>query len=140
MDRMIFVNLPVRDLAATRRFYTGLGFGVEETYSDEHCLCVVVSPTIFVMALDHTRFADFVTTPIADPRQATQLISCLSMATREEADAFVAAALAHGGARHTYPVQPEEMTGPEGEEMYGAAVTDPDGHIWEVLYTAPAAA
>jgi predicted lactoylglutathione lyase len=140
MDRMIVVNLPVKDLAATRRFYTGVGFGVDETFSDEHCLCVAVSPTIYVMALDHERFADFVSTPIADPRETTQVISCLSMATREETDAFVAAALAHGGARHTYPVAQGQMTGPDGEEMYGAAVTDPDGHIWELLYTAPAAA
>ncbi|PYG01747.1 hypothetical protein SAMN05216184_101211 [Georgenia satyanarayanai] len=139
MDRMIFVNLPVRDLAATRRFYTGVGFEVNETFSDEHCVCVVLSPTIYVMALDHARFADFVTTPIADPRETTQVISCLSMATREETDTFVTAALEHGGARHAYPVQQGEMTGPEGEEMYGAAVTDPDGHIWELLYMAPAA-
>ena len=30
MNRMIFVNLPVRDLRATRRFYTGVGFTVDE--------------------------------------------------------------------------------------------------------------
>ncbi len=139
MDRMIFVNLPVRDLAATRRFYTAVGFAIDETFTDEHCLCIVVSPTIYVMALDHERFTDFVATPIADARQTTQVINCLSMPTREEADAFVVAALANGGREHVYPVRQGEMQGPQGEDMYGAAVTDPDGHVWELLYMAPAA-
>lgn len=140
MDRMLFINLPVRDLEATRRFYTALGFGVDENFSDEHCACIVVSPTIYVMALDHERFTDFVTTPIADPRRTTQVINCLSMTSREEVEAFVAAALANGGARHRAPVEEQDMTGPHGEEMYGASVTDPDGHIWELLsMSAPAA-
>lgn len=136
MDRMIFVNLPVRDIAVTRRFYSGVGFEVNEAFSDAHCVCVVVSPTIYVMALDHSRFADFVSTPIADARQSTQVINCLSMETREETDAFVAAALANGGARHTSPTRLEDAEGPQGEQMYGAAVSDPDGHVWELLYMA----
>ncbi len=139
MDRMIVVNLSVRDLAATRRFYTGVGFTIDETYSDEQCLCIVVSPTIYVMALDHERFADFVATPIADPRRTTQVLNCLSMASRADVDAFVAAALANGGSEHPYPAGLADGTGPAGEDMHGAAVTDPDGHVWEVLYMAPAA-
>lgn len=133
MDRMIFINLPIRDLAASRRFYEGVGFRINEAFSDTHCLCVVISPTIFVMALDHERFADFVTTPIADPRRATQVLNCLSAATAQEVEDFVAAAEASGGQRYEHPnfVATE---GPQGEQMHGAAVTDPDGHVWEVLY------
>jgi len=138
MDRMIFVNLPVRDLAATRRFYEGVGFEINEIFSDEHCLCVVVSPTIYVMALDHERFADFVVTPIADPRRTTQVLNCLSAASAQEVENFVAAAVASGGQRYEHPsYTPSE--GPQGEEMHGAAVTDPDGHVWEVLYMSQAA-
>ncbi|MEE6274520.1 VOC family protein [Georgenia wangjunii] len=126
MDRMIFINLPVHDLAASRRFYTGLGFGINDMFSDDHCACVVVSETIFVMLLDHERFADFVTVPIADARAGAQVINCLSAETRAEVDGFVTAALAHGGAE--YRELQEE--GP----MYGRSVTDPDGHVWEILY------
>ena len=138
MDRMIFVNLPVRDLGAARRFYTGVGFTVDERYSDDQCLCVFVSPSIYVMAMDRRRFAEFVTTPVVDAHRATQVLNCLSMASRQETEAFVAAALAHGGAEHAYPAALDGPVGPQGEDMYGAAVTDPDGHVWEVLYMAPA--
>ena len=134
MDRMIFVNLPASDLTAARRFYSGLGFEINPTFSDEHCACVVISPTIFVMLLDHTRFADFVTTPIADARQTTQVLNCLSAATREEVDVFVANAVASGGAEYTSPGMVTEGDAPDGATMYGRAVTDPDGHVWEILY------
>jgi predicted lactoylglutathione lyase len=126
MDRMIFVNLPVHDLAASRRFYTGLGFGINDMFSDERCACVVVSDTIFVMLLDHERFGDFVSVPIADAHATAQVINCLSAESRAEVDEFVAAALAHGGAEYR-GVQDE---GP----MYGRSVTDPDGHAWEILF------
>lgn len=134
MDRMIFVNLPVADLQATRRFYSALGFEVNETFSDDRCACVVLSPTIFVMALEHTRFADFVTTPIADPTQVTQVLNCLSAASREEVDVFVAAAEANGGREYHSPGTSSATETPEGAAMYGRAVSDPDGHVWEILY------
>ncbi|WP_090032993.1 VOC family protein [Cellulomonas marina] len=125
---MIFVNLPVADIATSRTFYTGLGFGINEVFSDEHCLSVIVSDTIVVMLLDHERFADFVTGPIADARQVTQVLNCLSAGSREEVDAFVDAAITHGGKEYRAPM--------DAGEMYGRAVADPDGHVWEIMHMA----
>ena len=88
MRRMLFVNLAVADLRAARRFYTGLGFAVNEDFSDAGCACIVVSDTIFVMLLVRDRFADFVTGAVADPAVGTSVINCLSAASREEVDEF----------------------------------------------------
>lgn len=134
MDRMIFINLPVTNLEATRRFYSALGFEINEMFSDTHCACVVISPTIYVMALDHERFADFVSTPIADAHATTQVLNCLSATSREEVDGFVAAAVANGGAEHHADGLVEEGEAPDGATMYGRSITDPDGHVWELLY------
>ncbi len=126
MNRMIFVNLPVSDLATARAFYTGLGFTVNETFSDESCACIVVSDTIFVMLLNHTRFADFITGSVhADPSR-TEVINCLSAESRDEVDELYRKALANGGK----PWLDKMEEGP----MYGHSFTDPDGHVWEVLY------
>lgn len=125
MDRMIFVNLPVRDVQVSRSFYTGLGFTVNEMFSDERCACIVVSDTIFVMIMDHGRFADFVSKEIVDAQHATGVINCLSASSREEVDALTSAAVAHGGSEGRFVSE-----GP----MYGRAFTDPDGHAWEVLF------
>lgn len=46
MTQMIFVNLPVRDLAASRHFCTSLGFSVNEAFSDDTAFCVVISDAI----------------------------------------------------------------------------------------------
>ena len=126
MNRMIFINLPVADLDAARTFYTGLGFAVNEQYSDDSCACVVISDTISVMALVRSRFADFVNGAVGDPAEATSVINCLSAESRAEVDTLVHRALAHGGK----PWRDKMEQGP----MYGHSFTDPDGHVWEVMH------
>lgn len=126
MQRMIFVNLPVRDIAASRDFYTGLGFTVNETFSDHQCACIVVSDTIAVMLLAEHRFQDFINGDISNAHTSTEIINCLSAQSREEVDELVTRALAHGGK----PWQDKLAEGP----IYGHSFADPDGHVWEVLY------
>lgn len=126
MNRMIFVNLAVADLDVAKRFYTSLGFSVNEQFSDEQAACIVVSDTIYVMLLVRERFGDFVAGSIGDPSAGTSVINCLSAASRTEVDDLLAKALASGG-------RPWLELMSEGP-MYGGSFADPDGHVWEVLY------
>jgi predicted lactoylglutathione lyase len=126
MNRMIFINLPVADVRASTRFYTGLGFNLNPEFCDGSTACVVVSDTIVVMALQRDRFADFVAGPVGDPAAATTVINCLSARSREEVDLLVQRALSHGGR----PWLDKMEDGP----MYGHSFADPDGHVWEVLH------
>ena len=128
MTRLIFVNLPVADLAAAREFYLGLGFRLNERFSDEQVACIVVSETILVMLLVRARFADFTVGPIADGRLTTEVINCLSAGSREEVDTMVTRALAAGGRPWREPI----AEGP----MYGHSFADPDGHVWEIMHMA----
>jgi len=124
--RMIFVNLPVADLARAKAFYAGLGFGFDEQFGDEQAASVVVSEQIVVMLLTRERFADFVPGTVGDPAQATTVINALSVDSREEADDMLARALASGGK----PWQPAQDHG----FMYGTSFTDPDGNVWETMW------
>ena len=126
MNRMIFVNLAITDLEATKAFYTGIGFSLNPQFSDENTACIVISDTIVVMALQRDRFADFVAGPVSDPAAGTATINCLSAASRDEVDDLVARALRSGGK----PWLDKMEMGP----MYGHSFTDPDGHVWEVLH------
>lgn len=126
MNRMIFVNLPVRDLAVARAFYTGLGFPVNETFSDDTCACIVISDTISVMVLTAQRFGDFIPGSVHTDPTRTEVINCLSTGSREEVDELYAKALAAGGK----PWMDKMEEGP----MYAQSFADPDGHAWEVLY------
>jgi predicted lactoylglutathione lyase len=123
---MIFVNLPVRDLAASRDFYTALGFPVNEAFSDDQAAAIVVSETIVVMLVARDRFAEFVVGPVGDPRDGPAAISCLNAESPEEVDRLVGTALASGGSAWL----PKMEDGP----MYGHSFADPDGHVWEVIH------
>jgi uncharacterized protein len=128
--RMIFVNLPVEDLPASREFFTALGFEFNTAFSDASCACMVVDRNIFVMLLVRRRFGDFVIGRIADATAVTEVITCLSAESRQQVDDTVARAIAAGGK----PWQPTVEDGP----MYGGSFQDLDGHVWELVHMAEA--
>jgi uncharacterized protein len=133
MARMIFVNLPVADLANSRRFLEALGATNEPKFTDETAACMTFSDSIHVMILTHDKFRQFTPRPIADPEASTQVLLCLSADSREQVDSFVERGVAAGGAADPAAKQDYGV-------MYGRSVADPDGHIWEIMWMDPAAA
>ncbi len=133
MSRMIFVNLPVADLAKSRGFLEALGATNEPKFTDETAACMQLSDSIFVMLLTHDKFRQFTPRPIADPKAGTQVLLCLSADSRESVDTAVSRAEAAGGTADPAPKQDYGV-------MYGRSVADPDGHIWEIMWMDPAAA
>ncbi|WP_199583000.1 VOC family protein [Blastococcus sp. TF02-9] len=84
------------------------------------------------MLLTRARFADFVPSgTVGNPAQATTVINALSVDSRAEADDMLVRALAAEGK----PWQPAQDHG----FMYGTSFTDPDGHVWEAIWTDPSA-
>ncbi|PWW22396.1 hypothetical protein JD79_01548 [Geodermatophilus normandii] len=126
--RTLFLNLPVTDVAASRAFYTTLGFSVDERFSDDSSASVAVSDAIHLQLMSREKMAGFVPegTAIGDPRQATAALYALSCDSREEVDAMVAKALGAGGSAWMPPQ--------DHGFLYGASFTDPDGHVWEVVW------
>ncbi|MFJ1737625.1 VOC family protein [Streptomyces microflavus] len=131
MAQMIFVNLPVKDLATSKGFFEKLGYGINPQFSDDKTACVVLSDTIFVMLLTEPRFKDFTKKEIADASRTTEVILALSADSREKVDELADAALAAGG----FPAGETQDLG----FMYGRSFQDPDHHIWEVMWMDPAA-
>ena len=126
--RMIFVNLPVKDLTSSRAFFTELGFEFNAEFSDDRAACMVVDQNIYVMLLVEERFRDFINGDISDATNATEVLTCLSAESREQVDQLVARAIAAGGK----PWKPAVDEGP----MYGGSFQDLDGHVWELLHMA----
>lgn len=124
--KMIFVNLPVKDLKASRRFFGALGYSFNEHFSDDSAACMVVSESIFVMLLTEPRFRDFITGDLADARKGTEVITALSAESRAEVDEKLATALANGGSVWK-PVM-------DMGQMYGCSFQDLDGHVWEYVH------
>ena len=127
MSKMIFVNLPVSDLAASRRFLEALGAVNEPKFTDDTAACMTLSDSIHVMLLTRDKFAGFTPLPIADAKAGTQVLLCLSSDSRESVDTTVERAVAAGGTADPAPKQDYGV-------MYGRSVSDPDGHIWENMW------
>ncbi|GAB3549804.1 VOC family protein [Noviherbaspirillum agri] len=126
MSRQIFVNLPVKDLERSKAFFSSLGFVFNAQFTDEQGACMVVSDDIYVMLLAENFFQTFTSKRVADAREVTEVLTCLSCDSRTQVDELVAKAIAAGG-KAPRPPQDHGF-------MYSHGFEDPDGHIWELVY------
>ena len=127
MAKMIFVNLPVSDLARATAFYQAIGATKNEQFCDETASCMVFSETIHAMLLTHDKFRQFTSKKIADARTSSEVLICVSAESRGAVDDIVSRATAAGGTADPGPKQDYGF-------MYGRSFEDPDGHIWEVMW------
>ena len=127
--KSIYINLPVKDLAATKAFWTSLGFGFNPQFTDEKAACLILSEgSMYAMLITHEFFSTFTNRPIADG-SSTQVLLAVEVESREKVDSILRAALENGGSRY--------RDSADHEWMYYDSFADPDGHQWEVMYTDP---
>ena len=124
--KMIFVNLPVADLARARAFYEALGFTRNPQFSDDTAAAMVWSDAIFVMLLTHAKWQGFTTRPICPPG-SSEVSLAITVDSRAEVDAMVAAGAAAGGTADANPPEDHGF-------MYQRTLLDPDGHVWEPFW------
>ena len=130
--RMLFVTLPVADVARSRAFFAQLGFTFDPAFTDETTACMLVGEGACVMLGNREKVAELSPRPIGDPATQALALYCFSAASRDEVDAVGAAALAAGG---TEAHDAEDLG-----FMYSRAFFDLDGHGWQVMWMDPAAA
>lgn len=130
-QQMIFVNLAVNDVEASKKYFSELGYTINPQFSDEQCACVVISDTIIAMLLSKQRYADFTKKEIADSTRTSEVLICLSAESREKVDELCDKAITAGGTA-SGNVQDHGY-------MYGRAFDDLDGHTWEVMWMDPTA-
>jgi uncharacterized protein len=131
MPKMIFVNLPITDVDATRAFFSGLGYSFNEQFSDEKALCLVISDTIFAMLVKPEFLNTFLDKPMGDPKQAVTALISLTFDSREEVLAHCEKAFSLGARNYKEPVDHGFML------QWG--FEDPNGNIWEAIWMDPAA-
>jgi predicted lactoylglutathione lyase len=127
MSRLIFINLPVRDLDRSVAFYERMGAEKNPQFSDHTAACMVMSDVIHVMLLTHDKFRQFTPREIADAGRVTEVLLAISAESRDAVDGLVDAANGAGGRSDPAPVQDHGF-------MYCRSFEDPDGHIWEVAW------
>jgi len=120
-----YINLPIRKVADTDRFFAALGMMKNEQFSSEDTTNAKINDNTFVMLLEDKRFATFVDgNPTAINNNLT---IALEFETKEEIDTLFEKALSSGAADIT-------KASPESEGfMYGKAFRDINGHVWELF-------
>lgn len=127
MTKMIFVNLPVADLAAATRFYQAIGCTRNEQFSDANAASMAWSDAISFHLLTRDYFQTFTDMTLADAREACGAMYALSIDSREAVDAAIDAGIAAGG-------KPNGRPAIDMGWMYNRAVHDPDGHVLELVW------
>lgn len=127
MPKMIFVNLPVTDLAASIRFYEAIGCEKNEQFSDDRAASMVWSDTITFQLLTQDYFQTFAPRPMPNPRETIGFLIALSRDSRAEVDAITEAAAAAGGRADIRERQDLGF-------LYGRTFEDPDGHVFEPMW------
>lgn len=131
MTKMIFISLPITDLAASIAFYRALGFEQNPQFSDDAGACMVWSESIYVMVVTHAKWSTFTQRPFPPAGSCGSMLS-LALDSRDAVDAMNLAAAAHGGQADVNPAEDMGF-------MYTRDFADPDGHMWAALWMDPAA-
>ncbi|PIF12412.1 VOC family protein [Janthinobacterium sp. 13] len=132
MNKQIILNLPVKDLEKSRAFFSALGFTFNSRFSGENAAFMnIVDDTIQAMLTSEAFFQSLIGKPVAKAKEANEVVICLSCESREEVDSLIARAKAAGG---RIPHPPEDHG-----FMYDQGFEDIDGHLWNLVWTAPEA-
>lgn len=107
-------------------FYQAIGFTNNPQFTDDSSACMAFNETIFVMLLTHDKFKQFTSKAIIDAQNTVGVINALSLASRDEVNAFAEKAVQAGGNEYAEPK--------DYGFMHQRSFEDLDGHHWEVFY------
>jgi predicted lactoylglutathione lyase len=129
VSRMIFVNIPVKDLDRSMTFFRALGFTFNEAFTNDQAAYMEVNDEAAVMLVTEPFFSSFSDKSIADTASVMEVQNAVSVASREEVDELVEKAIA-AGARSA-------KAGVDEGFMYSRGFQDPDGHLWDLVWMDP---
>jgi predicted lactoylglutathione lyase len=130
MKKQIILNLPGKDLEKSKAFFSALGFTFVARFSGENAAFMnIVDDTIQAMLTTEPFFKTLINKPVVNAKEANEIVICLSCDSREEVDSLIAKAVAAGGST---PHPPEDHG-----FMYDQGFEDIDGHLWNLVWTAP---
>jgi len=122
----IFVNLPVKDLNKSIKFFTKLGFKFDPRFTDKNATCMIVGKNMYVMLLVEKFFKRFTDKKkIVNAKKNTESMISIYLSAKKAVDMMVDTALKSGG---------KKLLSYDNGWMYGRDFEDIDGHIWEIFY------
>jgi predicted lactoylglutathione lyase len=132
MNKQIIINLPVKDLDKSKAFFSALGYSFNPQFCNERAAMMVIAEgSINAMLTTEEFFKTLIDKPLAQAKEANEVVLCLTCESREEVDSLIARAVAAGG-RTPHPPEDHGF-------MYDQGFEDLDGHLWNLVWMAPQA-
>ncbi|MBI3691051.1 MAG: glyoxalase [Mycolicibacterium aromaticivorans] len=125
MHSMLFVNLPVADVERSRKFFADLGYAINEQFSGDSAVTLVLGDNQFAMLLQRDAFDSLHPLETADAAKVKECVVCLGVDSRDAVDALVNRAIAAGGT---------DGDSEDHGSMYGRSYNDLDGHSWQIFW------
>ena len=126
MHKNIFVNLPCKNLPASKAFFEALGYSFNPQFTNDQGASLILGDNLYAMLLAEDFAKTFTAKALGNPHEVTTGWVCLSCESRDEVDDLVAKARAAGA---KIPSEPQDYG-----FMYGHGFEDLDGHHWELVH------
>ncbi|WP_316799332.1 VOC family protein [Pedobacter frigidisoli] len=129
MTKSIWINLPVKDINASKRFFSALGFTLNTQYGvREDSASFLIGDSNFVLMLfEKSLFEGFAGVEVSDKRLGNEVLFSIDAESPEEVDELADKIVAAGGTIYGEP-------GYKDGWMYGCGFIDLDGQRWSILY------
>ena len=126
MIKQTYTNLPVKNLEASKAFFSKLGFTFNPQFTDQNAACMILNENSFVMLVKEEFFKSFISKEITDAKSSTEVLLGIGLESRQTVDDMMKNALA-AGAKESRDTQDHGW-------MYSRAFDDLDGHIWDLFW------
>ena len=128
MTKQIWLNLPVKEVAKSKEFFTKIGFSFNEQQDTPHSSCLLVGASNFVVMLfEESMFEGFVKNKITDTQSSSEILISIDAESRNEVEELAQKVEEAGGVLFAKPAENQGW-------MYGCGFSDLDGHRWNILF------
>ena len=127
MTKDIWFNLPVKDVARSRDFFTKLGFTFNDKQGIDPACMLVGEKKVVVMLFREEMIKGFMRQEVTDTKFSNEMLISIYAESRSEVDQLAQKAKDAGGLVFAEPGESQGW-------LYGCGFADPDGHRWNVLF------
>jgi len=129
MIKQLWINLPVKDVKASKAFFTKLGFAFNPGHgeTDTSACLIVDEKKTAIMLFEENQLKDFLMNDVTNTKTSNEVMISFSAETKAQIDEMAKKAEAAGANVFSKPAEIQGW-------MYGFAFADLDGHRWNMLY------
>jgi predicted lactoylglutathione lyase len=128
MTNEYWINLPVKDVKRSKKFFTEIGFSFNTERENETMVSMMVGKAPMpIMFFEQKEFEKIVDSKISDTSKGAEIIISFGAETKKEVDEMAEKVKKAGGDVFSKPA-------PIQGWMYNVGFKDLDGHRWNMLY------